>query len=265
MRQLSALMMLATQAGSVFSRTVQKKLQSLIARLALLPSAPRIEVIQLMQGILALNPLILVTDDTVNEEQRPELTRIFLMELTEVPCFDYQFSSSSHEKAGLLAADGSATIGDQPPLASLEQEWAHFQTLLHGRYVIAFHLPLVQIQLAVTAKEHGLPIPMVIGHSLLDLLLKYARVKEPIDEELEQDALPFSDTHLCNVLAKEDVEPFTDLTSATSNQRALHLLHALQAMANGTFSLQEPLPASSMVPFNDPFSGPFSGGEFEPS
>ena len=116
MRQLNALMQLATQAGSVFSRVVQKKLQSLEARLALLPSAPRIEVIQLAQSILALNPVILVTDDTVSEEQRPALTRIFLMDHAKVSCFDYQFPTTLYEDAGKPAIDGGTASFDAHPL-----------------------------------------------------------------------------------------------------------------------------------------------------
>ena len=261
-RQITALMKLAMQAGSVFSRTVQKKLQSLAARLALLPSAPRIEVIQLAQSILALNPIILITDDTVNEEQHPQLTRIFLMEPTKAPCFDYQFPTPSYKGGMSLGMDGGiANIGDYPHLASLEQEWTHLQNMLHGRYVVAFNLPLAQVQLAVTAQEYGLFVPMLIGHSLLDLLLKYGRVKEPIGEGLDQDILPFSDLQLCDVLAKEDVEPFTDLASVPADQRALHMLHALQAIANATFSLQEPLPISSIMPFDGLFVDPFSEDE----
>src|SRR5690348_6580018 len=71
-RQLDALAVLASQAGSNFSRNVQKKLQSLLVRTALLPFIPRIEVIQLVQNMLVQKPLMLVTDDIFHEKrQRP--------------------------------------------------------------------------------------------------------------------------------------------------------------------------------------------------
>lgn len=248
MRQLHSLMKLANQAGRVFYCTVQKKLQSLEARLALLPSAPRIEVIQLTQSILALNPIVLVTDDIVNKGQRPALTRIFLMEQTKVPCFDYQFPSSLYEDIESLAIDGgTASIDAHPLLASLKQEWTHLQNMLQGRYVVSFHLPLTQVQLAVTASDYGLPTPVLVGHSLLDLLLKYTRVKESIDEDLDEAAASFPDSQLYSLLAKEDVAPFVDPASGSADQRAIHLLHALQAIADGTLSLQEPLPISALM------------------
>ena len=255
-RQLHALMNLAAQAGNVFSRTVQKKLQSLETRLALLPSAPRIEVIQLAQSILALNPVILVTDDIVSKQQRPVLTRIFLMDPSQPLCFDYQFPSSLYEDAGLLTTHGETASSDAHLLlASLKQEWTRLQNAIQGRYVIAFDLPLLQIQFAITARMYGLPTPVVIGHSLLDLLLKYARVKELIDGNGDENTPPFSDAELCNVFAKEDVTPLFHPDSGPADQRAVRLLHALQAMANGTLSLQEPLPLSTLLQLTHPFSG----------
>jgi hypothetical protein len=263
MRQINALMKLATQAGSVFSRNVQKKLQGLVARLSLLPSVPRIESVKLAQNILALNPVMLVTDDTIDEtHQRPELTRIFLMEPTGTACFDYQFPSFSDENEGLLPTNETVDVDESNLVhASLEKALNDLQNVLLGHYVIAFDLSFVQIQLAVTAQRYGLPVPMLIGHSLLDLLLKYTRVKDPIDEGLDQNTLVFTDTQLCDVLAKEDIEPFTDLALAPADQRALHMLHALQAIANATFSLQEPLPISSIMPFDGMFVDPFSEDE----
>ena len=96
--QLEALANLGTQAGSVFVRLMSKKLQSLAARMDCLPTVPRIEVVHLAQNILAQNPVVLVTDDAFHEKrQRPELTRIFLLETKETSCFDYQFPSFSSE------------------------------------------------------------------------------------------------------------------------------------------------------------------------
>jgi hypothetical protein len=254
-RQLNALMKLAAQAGNTFSRTVQKKLQSLAARLAFLPSAPRIEVIQLAQNILALKPVILVTDDTVNEGHQPVLTRIVLMEPTKVLLIDYSFPSPLYEGIKQPVLDkGAANTEKSSLLVSLQQEWIHLQKALQGRFVVTFHLPLVQAQLMGTAQRYGLPVPMLVGYSLLDLLLKYGRVKEPVIDELNPEVLSFSDLQLCTVLAKEDVEPFTDLSSVSADQRALQMMQALQAIADATFSLQEPLPISSIKPFDDPFS-----------
>jgi hypothetical protein len=261
-RQLDALMKLAAQAGSAFSRTVQKKLQSLAVRLAFLPSAPRIEVIQLAQNILALKPVILVTDDTVNERHQPVLTRIVLMEPTKVLRIDYSFPSPLYEDvAPPVVEEGIANTEKSSLLVSLKQEWIHLQKALQGRFVVTFHLPLAQAQLMGTAQRYGLPVPMLVGHSLLDLLLKYGRVKEPAVDELNQEASSLSDLQLCMVLAKEDVEPFTDLSSVPADQRALQMVQALQAIADATFSLQEPLPISSIKPFDDLFVDPFSENE----
>ncbi len=261
LRQIHALTALATQAGSNFSRTVQKKLQSLTTRLALVPSAPRIEVIQFAQSILALKPIILVTDDTVNEEQQPELTRIFSMEPTEVPCFDYQFPPSSSDGVGLQAVEKEVMgmTGHAYVMPSI-REWPHLQSVLRGRFVVAFDFPLVQLQLAVSAHRYGLPVPMLVGHSLLDLLLKYVRLKDPINDTFEQDAPPFFASQDCYALANEDVEPFIDL-SVPADQRARHLLHALQAISNGTLSLQEPVLVSPIMPFAGPLTDLFSGDE----
>jgi hypothetical protein len=154
----------------------------------------------------------------------------------------------------LAINEGTADIDGHPPLISspLEQEWAHLQNMLQGRYVVTFDQSLVQTQLAVTAWEYGLPVPMLIGHSLLDLLLKYTRVKKLIDKSFDEDDPSFPDALLCSLLAEEDVAPFIDLASGSADQRALHLLHTLQTMANGTLSLLEPLPVSTLMQFPDP-------------
>jgi|GEM_PF-5145138 hypothetical protein len=254
-RKLDALATLAMQAGSVFSRNVRKKLQGLATRMELLPSIPRIEVVRFAQNILAHNPIMLVTDEVFHQKrQRPELTRIFLMKPAEKFCFDYQFPSFPDGNEGNLAPGEAVNVEEANPLPpSLEKAWTEFQSVVHGRYVVAYDLPFAQVQLAVTAQRYGLPVPMLVGHSLLDLLLKYARVKEPIGEELDEHAPPFTDAQLCRVLAEEDIAPFVDSLRAPADQRALHLLHALQAIANGTFSLQEPLPVSSLMQLEVPF------------
>jgi hypothetical protein len=261
-RQLDAFMKLAMQAGNAFSRTIQKKLQGLVVRLSLLPSAPRIEVIQLAQNILALKPVILMMDDTVNEGYQPVLTRIVLMEPTKVLHVDYSFPSSFYEDVDPPVVEKEAANTEEHPLLiSLQQEWIHLQKVLQGRFVVAFHLPLAQAQLMGTAQRYGLPVPMLVGHSLLDLLLKYGRVKEPAIDELNQEVLPLSDLQLCTVLAKEDVGPFIDLSSVPADQRALQMVQALQAIATATLSLQEPLPFSSITPFDGLFVDPFSEDE----
>ncbi len=67
-----------------------------------------------------------------------------------------------------------------------------------------------------------------------------------VEEESDEDTLLPSDSQLYSVLAQEDVAPFVD-ASIPAEQRAHHLLQALEAMADGTFSLQEPLPVSSLL------------------
>jgi hypothetical protein len=250
-RQLDALATLAMQAGSVFSRNVGKKLQCLATRMQFLPSVPRIEVVRFAQNILAQNPVMLVTDDAFHEKrQRPELTHIFLMKPAGTLCFDYQFPSFPDQIKGDLAPGEVVNVDEADPLSpSLEKAWTELQSAVHGRYVVAYELPFAQVQLAVTAQRYGLPVPMLVGHSLLDLLLKYARVKEPIGEELDEHAPPFSDAQLSRVLAEEDVASFVDSLRVPADQRALYMLQALQAIANGTFTLQEPLPVSSLMQF----------------
>jgi hypothetical protein len=249
LRQIHALAILAAQAGEAFSRTFGKRLESLLERLKLLPSIPRIESIKLAQTILALQPLILVTDDTIDEErQKAVLTRIFLMEPTKVSCFDYQFPTLLYDNTELSSIDEVGSAEKTEPLsASLDEAWAKLQKVVHGRYVVAFDAPLVQLQLAVIAQQNGLPVPILVGHSLLDLLLKYARVKEVIGEESNKDTFLLSDSQLYSVLALEDVAPFVS-DSIPAEQRAHHLLQALEAMADGTFPMQEPLPVSSLLP-----------------
>ncbi len=240
--QLDALAALAMQAGDAFSRKVEKKLWSLSLRLKLLPQVPRIEVIRLAQSVLAQKPLVLVTDDIVNEESdRPELTRIFMMESTEAPRFDYQFVPSWHGNVRILELNTTEQAMDTTaPPTSLEVAWSEFQSTVYGRFVIAFDLPLVQIQLDVTARVHGLSVPMLVGHSLLDLLLFYVGVKEPISYGINGPRLSLTDAELCDLMERDDMVPFYDSTVAPADQRAHHLLQALQKMADGTLSLQEP-------------------------
>ena len=104
----------------------------------------------------------------------------------------------------------------------------------------------------MTARKYDLPIPMLVGHSFMDILLKYARVKDLIDEAQDEEGFAISDRELCSLLADGDVVPFVDSSAASADQRAAHLLQALQAMANGTLFLQEPLPVSSLT--QHPFS-----------
>ncbi|HYU77069.1 MAG TPA: hypothetical protein VEL31_30740 [Ktedonobacteraceae bacterium] len=253
--QLDALAALAIQAGDAFSRKVKKKLQSLFLRLKFLPQVPRIEVVRLAQNVLAQKPLVLVTDDIVNEETgRPELTGIVLMELTEVPRFEYHFAPCWHGNVHILELNtiGKATNTTTPP-TSLEVAWSELQSSIDGRYIVAFDLLLAQIQFDVTARTHGLAVPMLVGHSLLDLLLLYVGVKEPISYEIGGPRLSLADAQLCDLMAREDVAPFYDSSLAPADQRAQHLLHTLQKMADGTLSLQEPRHVPPMKP-RDPFS-----------
>ncbi len=252
LRQMEALATLAAQAGDTFSHNVRKKVQGLVMRMQFLPTVPRIEVVRLAQQVLTLNPLVLVTDDTVNEErQQPELTRIFLMEPTKRSCFDYPFPASSHKSEGPVVVEERGEADDTLMLAaSLEQAWEELQRKLSGRFVVAFDVPLAHLQLAVTARRYGLPIPMLVGHSLLDLLLKYTRVKDIVDEGNDEEIRLASDQELCRILAEDDVRPFVDASIAPADQRAEQLLQALQAIAEGTFSLQEPRPVEFLSPFS---------------
>ncbi len=255
-RQLDALAALAIQAGDAFSGKIKKKLQSLFLRLKFLPQVPRIEVVRLAQNVLAQKPLVLVTDDIVNEETgRPEVTRIHLMEPTEVPRFEYHFAPCWHGNVHVLElkTTGKATNTTTPP-TSLEVAWSELQSSIDGRYIVAFDLLLAQIQFDVTARTHGLAVPMLVGHSLLDLLLLYVGVKEPISYEIDGPRLSLTDAQLCDLMAREDVAPFYDSSLAPADQRARHLLHALQKMADGTLSLNGPRrvpPMGSPDPFSE--------------
>ncbi len=253
--ELDALAGLALQAGDAVPRQVKKQLQSLFLRVKLLPQVPRIEVVRLAQNVLAQNPLVLATDDTFNEEtDRPELTRIVLMEPTDVLRFEYQFAPSWHRHLRILELNttGEGTTTTTPP-TSLEVAWSELQNSIAGRYILAFDLLLAQIQLDVTARAYGLPVPMLIGHSLLDLLLLYVGVKEPIRYGTDGPRLSLSDAQLCDLMEREDVAPFYDSALAPADQRAQHLLHALQKMADGTLSVREPRQSPPMKPL-DPFS-----------
>ncbi len=254
-REIDALAALALEAGDAFSRQLEKTLRRLPLRLQSLPQVPRIEVVRLAQSVLAQKPLVLLTDDIINEEtDRPELTRIFLMEPTEAPCFDYHFAPSLHENVHILELDTTEKVSDTTtPLTSLEVAWSQLQNTIYGRYVIAFDLPLVQLQLGITAQKYGLAVPMLIGHSMLDLLLLYVGIKGPISYEIDGPRLSLTNAELSSLMEREDVIPFYGSSLAPADQRARHILHALQKMADGTFSLQEPGydPAMSSL---DPFS-----------
>jgi hypothetical protein len=213
-------------------------------------------VVSFAQNILAQPLVVLVTDDTVNEQlHRPELTRTYLMDLTGASRFDYQFPSSLYEDTKRAQVNTMTGPGDVTALPiALETAWSELQAAVHGRYVVTFDLPLVQLQLAATAQQYRLPVPMLVGHSLLDLLLKYARIKDPIDWELDGGAQEAPDGVLCGALEKEDVALFYDASLAPAQTRALHLLHALQAIADGTLSLQEPRRVSVMEDEDPHFS-----------
>lgn len=239
--QLNTLASLARKAGRVFYRNVEPQLQRLATRLQFLPGIPRIEVVRLAQNVLALNPIILVTDDAINEaSKRPVLTRLCLMEPTGEVRFDYQVPDPLHPHPdGMEEVSPGDTLAAQPVPESLKVAWAEFQAMTHGRFVVAFDLFLCQIQLEITAQDYRLPIPMLIGHSVLDLLLQYTKIKAPLSQ-LGELASAVKDATLCDLLAEEDVQPLVDVSSAPADQRALRLLQTLQAAANGTLVLQEP-------------------------
>ena len=240
--RLDALAALALETGDTFARTVEKRLWVLSRRLKFLPQAPRIEVVRRAQSVLAQNPLILVTDDILDKEtNRPELTCIHLIEPTETRRFEYHFAPSRRGKGRLHVQHAAEKTTDATvPPSSLEVAWSDLQSVVFGRYVVAFDLPFAQVQLDVTARRHGLPVPMLVGHSLLDLLLQYAGVKAPISYDFKGFLQSSTDAELCNLMAPEDVMPFYNDSLVPADQRAHHLLHALQKMADGTLSLQEP-------------------------
>src|SRR6266480_6197789 len=215
-RELDAFAALAMQAGDALPWKVKKLLVNLFLRLKFLPQVPRIEVVRLAENVLAQKPLMLATDDLVNEETgRPEVTRIVLMEPTEALRFDSHFAPSWHGNMRILElkTTGKGTNTTTPP-TSLEVAWSELQNIINGRYIVAFDLLLAQIQFDVTARIHGLPVPMLIGHSLLDLLLLYVGVKEPISYELDGPRLSLTDAQLCDLMEREDVVPFYDSSLA---------------------------------------------------
>lgn len=253
-RELDALAALAMQAGDALSRKVKKQLVHLFLRVKFLPPVPRIEVVRLAQNVLAQKPLILATDDLVNEETgRPEVTRIVLIEPTEALRFDSHVAPCWHGNVRMLelSTTGKGTDTTTPPTA-LEVAWSELHNSITGRYIVAFDLLLAQIQLDVTARIHGLAVPMLIGHSLLDLLLLYVGVKEPIFYGPHGPHLSLTEAQVRDLMEREDVVPCYDRSLAPADQRARRLLQTLQKMADGTLSLNGPgrvPPMGSLDPF----------------
>lgn len=247
-RQLDELTVLALQAGSAFYRKVEKKCESLRMRMSLLPWFPSIEGVKLARNVSAQHPLILATNNIFHMPMlQPVLKRIFLMEDTGITRFDYQFPIVVSQATGLVAF-GEAEEGNQtsPLRELLHSAWAEFLGIVHGRYIVAYDFPNAQLQLVMAAHQYGLSIPILVGHSFTDILLKYARVKDVIGEVQDEEGFPIPDRQLCTLLADEDVTPFHP-SFGSADQQAKHLLQALQDMANGTLSLQQPLPMSVLT------------------
>ncbi|GCF11809.1 hypothetical protein [Dictyobacter arantiisoli] len=208
---------------------VAPMLYELQQRVERLPYVPDIRDVTRAQNVLALSPSIVVTEDVQPDKQEPELKRVTVVQNDGAILFDQDFLPTGIQKGALPAWD--APTSPTTPSLPLPQIWDDLTKAISGKYILAYDFVLIQMQLEVTALRFQLPIPVLIGESILDLYFAYhgTNVLPTIDEPGGAFPIP---TAFYNQLGA----PFSRDASYTPVERAARILHILQGIANCTLT-----------------------------
>ena len=205
-------------------------------RVEQLPYVPDIRCITRAKNILDLHPRIIVTKDIkLDEQELPELKQVTVVNTDGIVLFDQDFLPQQGHLEPLLEGTSSPELlSTRIEPVSMAYVWDELIKTVSGHYVLAYELSLIQLQLEVTADRFQLPIPVLIGDSILNLYSEYFRANE---------AHAFSGGRGDSSMSLEAIldqlgEPFIRDTSYTAIEQTTCIAYILQGIANCT--LQAP-------------------------
>ena len=204
-------------------------------RVGHLPYVPDVRCITRAKNILDLHPRIIVTKDMRPDEQAlPELKQVTVVSTDGIVLFDQDFLP---QQVHLESLSEDSSSSEQPSTrreVSIAQMWDELIKVVSGHYVLAYELPLIQLQLEATADRFQLPVPVLIGESILDLYYEYLGIPEEYSFGAGKENSLISIDAIFDQLG----EPFVRDTSYTTVEQATRIADILQGIANCT--LQAP-------------------------
>ena len=198
---------------------------------------PDIRCVTRARNILDLHPRIIVTKDIkLDQQELPELKQITVVSADGVVLFDQDFLPQQVHLESL--SEGTILLEQLPTQiepVSTAQVWDELIKTVSGHYVLAYSLSLIQLQLEVMADRFQLPIPILIGGSILDLYSEYFGLNEGHSSGIAEENSSIGVEAILDQLG----EPFIRDTLYTTVQQATRIVHIIQGIANCT--LQAPL------------------------
>ncbi len=205
-------------------------------RVECLPYVPDIRCVTRVRNILDLHPRIIVTKDIkLDEQELPELKQVTVVSTDGIVLFDQDFLPQQVHLESLSEGTSSPELlSTRIEPVSMAHVWDELIKTVSGHYVLAYELSLIQLQLEVTADRFQLPVPVLIGDSILNLYSEYFRANE---------AHAFSGGRGDSSISLEAIldqlgEPFVRDTSYTAIEQTTRIAYILQGIANCT--LQAP-------------------------
>ena len=187
-------------------------IRALTERKKRLPRGPSYIAIKEAQSILK-NPSLVILDleeTLVNGLEIPEIAQLVAIDGTGSILFDHAFIS-------------------QQNVTAIAQIWPKLLSVVTGHYTISDDILLAQVQLIDTAKRYDLDIPVLIGQSILDLSLRYLNMSSRAPWHTPSQEILLDIVTLCEHLRV----PLPGLPRPNALDRAISMLHIMQAMAQG--------------------------------
>lgn len=211
--------------------TVASVLYELQQRFVVLPYTPPVTCVTRARNVLQLAPCVVATRDWKPDEQAlPELQQVTVATMEKKILFDQLFHPEKEPSFPKPTKTTSLKRSESLPMSKV---WSQLIHAISGRYILAYDLALIQLQLKVTAEHLQLPVPILIGESILDLYLEYIGtgrhdLLQPHESEepvLVQEAIP----ELFTVALSQE-------NSITTVKEIEHVTKLLYDMANGTLA-----------------------------
>jgi len=224
-RLLEDLKRFAIEAGLL--PRMQGIIHALEKRIERLPHGPHFPTVREAQSLLEYPNLgILAAEERPrSEHEAPEVARLVVTSSTGIIFFDDILPSllfACQQNMGLSASDEEA-------VSVMTRLWPDLLSVVKGRFILSEDNLLTQIQLMVTAERFDLEPPVVIGCSALDLCHQYLETPSLAYIQAEESSLLTDLASLCEQLGV----PLTGFPRPTALDRAITMLHIMQAMAQG--------------------------------
>ncbi|HCI82050.1 MAG TPA: hypothetical protein DHW02_20435 [Ktedonobacter sp.] len=216
-------------------RPIEEKLHNFKTLLRQLTFVPSTKYVKRAKSLLAIKNLCFLEMDVYVDEKSGEYApiRVLVLDNTGAVLLD-RFIKPRYSKGISKRAsyETGITARDIKDALEMPQVWNELLSVLSGKYIVSFDLLPHSLELEATAHYYQLEAPVFIGESLKAQCCAYFRYysrygwNHHFNDSLEQ---------YCKSLGC----PLPETPGQTAYDRALGLLHMLQAMAQGFFDESE--------------------------